>query len=262
MKTKLIFFALAVIFFLPACENNPVPPAYRPVFPALPEHWMEILGEPHWRLEWVGDGAVWKTADVYSGQAAPKIPLVNEWSSPILAWPYWPERGLLPGMMRPAGALFPWDALGQKVDLSWKAGAEAVFWKELARAERPPQPPSASAARRLPWYFDWPRFRELLESENISEPVRKDLWLADWGDIAQRTVNSGFDRRRITSRRYTERIIPEMGNRWISSSPFAPPLEFPPGSGLSINVTEVTDIWVSSDGILKASVSGWILLKN
>ena len=262
MKTK--FFTGMLIFLLAvlaSCENAPIRPSYRPVLPELPEHWKEIpggLGPPHWRLEWIGEGGVWIERDVSPGQAAPDISLMPEWSTPVLAWPFWPDRELLPGMMRPAGAIFPWDACGQKLCVSWQGGVHAFFWKELALAARSSVPASASEARRLPWYFDWPRFRELLESENISEAVRKDLWLADWKFIAQRTVQSGFDRRRIVSKSFTELTIPGLGGRWIGSSPFALPLDAPEDGPLTIGISDTADTWVSSGGVLKGSRAGWV----
>jgi len=250
---------LALFVLLAACENGPIHPSYRPVLPELPEHWKEILGEPHWRLEWIGEGGTWLERELIPGQSAPGISLMPQWSTPLLAWPFWPERELLPGLMRPAGAISPWDACGSNLTLSWEGGVHALFWKELALAERPSTPATAAEARRLPWYFDWPRFRELLESENIPEAVREDLWLADWKSIAGRTVQSGFDRRRIVSRSFTELVIPGFGGRWIGSSPFAPPLDAPADGPLNLSITGTTDTWVSSGGVLKASSSGWML---
>ena len=253
-------FLLALLVLLAACENGPIRPSYRPVLPELPEHWKEILGEPHWRLEWIGGGGAWHERELSPGQAPPSIPLMPEWPTPVLAWPFWPGRELLPGMMRPAGAIFPWDACGDTFGLSWQGGVHALFWKELALAERPSAPESASAARRLPWYFDWPRFRELLESENIPEAVREDPWLADWKSIAGRTVQSGFDRRRIVSRKFTELSvpIPGLGGRWIGSSPFAQPLDATADGSLRLSITDTTDTWVSSGAVLKASSAGWV----
>ena len=254
VKSALWLLAASLFAVLTACEDVPLPSAYCLVLPELPEHWGEILAEPHWRLEWAGPGGIWHEREIPPGQMPPDIALMPEWSSPALAWPFWPERGLVPGMMRPAGAVFPWDARGGKLAITWRGGVDALFWKELALAERT----SDAAERRLPWYFDWPRFRELLQSEHISEAVREDPWLADWKSIAGRTVQSGFDRRRIASRSFTELAVPSLDGRWIGSSPFALPLDAPP----HLNVTAVVDIWVSPSGILKASASGWVLHEN
>jgi hypothetical protein len=164
-----------------------------------------------------------------------------------------------PALMYPAGAIFPWDVSAGKINLSWEGGVPAVFWKELASAL--PAALSAtgsSAAKRLPWYFDWPRFRELLESGNIPEAVRQDLWLADWKSIAQKTVQSGFDRRRIVSRPLTKMSVPGLNGRWAGSSPFAPPVDAPPGGPLQLMVSDIPDTWVSTLGVLKCSTAGWV----
>ena len=260
MKTRLFMAILLtlLVVLLAACENGPVRSSYRPVLPETPEHWIEILGEPHWRLEWIGGEGTWLHWELSPGQTPPGLSLMPEWSSPVLAWPFWPGRELLPGMMHPGGALFPWDVCGSRIILSWEGGVAALFWKELALAERPSGPVSASEARRLPWYFDWPRFRELLESENISGAVREDLWLADWKSIAQRTVQSGFDRRRIVPRQFTELAIPGLGGRWIGSSPFALPLDAPADGPLRLNVADSPDTWVSAGAVLKCSAAGWV----
>ena len=251
------FIALLVLFvLLAACENGPIRSSYRPVLPELPGHWKEILGEPNWRLEWVGEEGTWQEWEGGPGSSPPGLSLIQEWTTAVLAWPFWPARNLLPGMMRPGGALFPWDVYGGMLALGWEGGVAAVFWKELALAERS----SAAAEGRLPWYLDWPRFRSLLfEDETISDAVRRDPWLADWKDIAGRTVKSGFDRRRIKSRSFTELTIPGLGGRWIGSSPFAPPLDTPVDGSLCLNVSDVPDTWVSSGAVLKCSTAGWVL---
>jgi hypothetical protein len=257
MKRKFQAVSVLVLIFVSACADRPIAPSYRLVLPPLPSHWEAVLGSAHWLLEWVDKGGVWREQVVFPGREAPSLSVMSEWSSPVLAWPFWPSRNLEARLMRPAGALFPWDVSGRnKLQLSWETGVEAFFWKELAAATRS----TAAADGRLPWYFDWPRFRDLLyESGLVSEPVRRDPWLSDWQDIAQRTVTSGFDRRRIVSRKYTELVIPDMGGLWVNSSPFAEPLEASPDGKLKLNVIAAPDTWVSATGILKASSSGWVL---
>ena len=239
-----------------ACENGSVRSFYQPVLPKLPPHWEEILGDAHWRLEWVGEDGSWREKHISDSRELPELSLIQEWTTPVLAWPFWPEWDLLPGMFRPCGALFPWDASGAKLKLGWKGGVDAFFWKELAAADYSID----TAKKRLPWYFDWPRFRELLyESGNVPEPVRSDPWLPDWKSIAQKTVQSGFDRRRIVARSSTELAIPSLSGRWIGSSPFAAPIYAAPGAPLLLPATDVPDVWVSSLGVLKCSASGWVL---
>jgi len=234
--------------------------SYKPVLPALPDAWSEILGDPHWRMEWIGEEGAWHEWEGRQGAEVPGLSLIQTWTTPVLAWPFWPELGLSPGIMRPSGALFPWDTCGGDLCLSWEGGVDAVFWKELAGAGRQDASAHAELARneRFPWLFDWPRFREIMEGGDIKAAVRYDPWVVDWKDVGRKTVESGFDRRRIKAMKFTEVEIPLPAGRWLSSSPFTPMLETPPGGRLTLEVTDAVGVWVSSGGILKVSTSGWI----
>jgi len=254
MKTLFFTVTFTLFVLLFSCDC-PIKPSYRLVLPELPGHWEEFPGKPHWRLEWINGNAAWQD---WEGLEVPEISINQEWTTAVLALPFWPERGLLPGMMRPSGALFPWDVSGETIVLSWKAGVEAFFWKEMVLADRP----AAAAENRLPWYFDWPRFRELMESENIPSIVCQNPWLADWKSIAQKTILSGFDRRRIVSRSFSGLAIPGLAGRWIGSSPFTEALETAPGSPLLLMVTDEPDTWVSEGAVLRCSSSGWVYLEH
>ena len=258
MKVKFLLGFLCVLVFFTACDNGPIRSSYNPVLPDLPIHWEEHLGRAHWRIEWLDEKMQWREMYLTPAARPLGLSLMQEWSSPVLAWPYWPSRKLLPGMMRPAGAVFPWDVSADKLNLSWSIGVEALLWKELLAAERSSQ----ASQGRLPWYLDWPRFRELLSAGNIPENVRLDPWLPDWKSIAQRTVTSGFDRRRIVSRTFTDLAIPELGGLWIGSSPFAPVINADPEGSLTIKVTSEADTWISAEGLLRASSSGWVFVGN
>ena len=133
---------------------------------------------------------------------------------------------------------------------------EAIFWKELAEAERL----TGAAEGRFPWLFDWPRFRELLESDDVPDSVRQDPWLVDWKELGGKTIQSGFDRRRIKVMKLTEMEIPELEGRWICSSPFAIPLLAPPGGPLNLEVTDAVGTWVSEMGVLKCSSLGFVFV--
>ena len=258
MKHRL-FLGIAFSLLLPAaCRDGPIRPSYRPVLPELPGHWKENFGEPHWRIEWLGEGAKWQERSISPAGRVPSLSLIQEWTTPVIAWPFWPDHGLVPGMMRPCGALFPWDVSGDEIALGWEAGVEAVFWKEMASAERT----TAAGEGRLPWYFDWPRFRAALGGAETPEDVRRDLWLPDWKGIAQKTVDSGYDRRRIVSRKFLTLAIPGFGGQWTGSSPFEPPLDAGEDGLLSLKVWEIPDTWVSEEGILKCSASGWVFIPH
>ena len=247
---------IGLMVLLAACGGSPIGSYHKALLPALPADWQEILGEPHWRLEWIGEEGSWYSLDLAPGMETPGLSLPPEWTTPVLAWPFWPSWDLHPGMMRPAGALFPWDSGGNGLYLSWKRGVDAVFWKELAAAERE----SEAAEKRLPWFFDWPRFRELFESGDLSDLVQQDPWLVDWRELSLSTVKSGFDRRRIKAMKFTEMEIPGFEGRWAASSPFVPSLDIPPGASLCVGVTYYVSVWVSETGILKCSSRGFVFV--
>jgi hypothetical protein len=254
MKYRFFVGFLVFAVLLAGCEGDSLNSSQRPDLPVLPEGWNEILGEPHWRLEWLGQDGAWMECYLSPGEEIPAISLIQEWATPVLAWPFWPGWDLIPEIMRPAGALFPWDAAGDRLELSWRGGAEAVFWKEMAAAKTEDVPDS-----RLPWLFDWPRFREILEGDEIPEAVSEDFWLVDWKDLAKRTVQSGFDRRRIKSMKLTEVEIPNLEGFWAGSSPFATPIEAPPGGPLCLEVAATVGTWVSANAVLKCSIDGWVI---
>jgi hypothetical protein len=248
---KRIFFAF--LFFpllLPsACSFPPIPRYYQVSLPFLPAPWGGLLGKPLWRLEWInGEGR----EEVYEGpeMGFPELSLIQEWSSPIIAWPYWPEKKLFPGDMKPAGAIFPWDVSGSRVILGWNAGVDAFFWRKLASG-------ATGNSTRVPWYFDWPRFRELFQGTVLDEAVRLDPWRVDWEVLARKTLESGFYRSRIVPRPVTELTIPGLGSFWIGSSPFSQPLDFPSGDSLILPAGEAVETWVSPEGILRCNRDTW-----
>jgi hypothetical protein len=255
------YMSFAVFLFLMAllagCDDGQeIRSSYRPVLPVLPGDWRDVLGEAHWRLEWIGEEGTWHKWEGKQDAGVPSLSLIQEWTTPVLAWPFWPELDLGPGVMRPAGGLFPWDTSGEKLVLSWEGGVDAVFWKEMAAVGI--DGPEAAKGNRLPWLFDWPRFREIMAGENISDAVRQDPWVVNWKEVGRKTAESGFDRRRIASMKITKIEISLPAGRWSGSSPFAPALEAPPEGTLALEVTDAVNTWVSSAGILKCSTSGWI----
>ncbi|GHU64270.1 hypothetical protein FACS189447_00710 [Spirochaetia bacterium] len=253
-----LFFAEILILAVTAC-SDPLKAEYRAVLPQLPQAWAEIMGTPHWRLQWINKNGVWESRDISPESGDCPVSLPEEWAAPILAWPYSPGKGLAPGCMRPAGAIYPWDASGAGITLSWQGGVDAWFWQELASGGLP-ETSKTSGTPRLPWLFDWPRFRELLQSSNVSEAIRSDPWTADWTSIAKKTLASGFDRRRITPRSRTEISVPGLDVPWLGSSPFAAPLTAAPGEDLRLRVCNEVETWVSTKGVIKGSKDAWIFI--
>ncbi|MCL2191474.1 MAG: hypothetical protein FWB79_05755 [Treponema sp.] len=256
MRTR-FFAALCASFLAVSCGAilHETAPGYVPNLPDPPPAWTALLGDPHWRIEWF-DGEGRKRYAELPGPGSPGISPPQTLATPVLALPFWPEKGIAPGVFRPAGAVFPFDVSGNRIFLSWQGGVEAAFFLELARAANGGLPPDGTAALRLPWNFNWPRFRRLFADPALNAEIRADPWLADWPGIADRTVRSGFDRRRLVPEARTALELPLDPGPWIGASPFAAPLAFE--SNPVFQVGPSADTWVSAGGLLRANTGAWI----
>jgi hypothetical protein len=255
MNRFLSLIAAFIGLFFADCGESPMDPRYSLELPALPQAWETILGSPHWRIEWQNSGGVKETATL-SGSGLVEITLPQIRASAVYAMPYWPEKGLSPGVFKPAGAIFPFDVYGKKITLSWQGGIDACMFRELAVVSSG----AGRAVSRLPHNFNWPRFRQLFDDESVNEAVRADPWLADWRVIAEKTVQSGFDKRRLVPEARTSLKIPVGPGPWIGSSPFTAPLVFE--STPSFPVRNASDTWVSAEGILRCNAETWIVITN
>ena len=256
MGMRLFIFRFFTVLFMSLqfiCCRDFTSPVYVLEFPQLPEFWVTFLGEPHWRVEWLNSDGRKQIADILSGSSM-EIELPNTWTNPVTAWPYWPDRSLYQGVFKPAGALFPFDAAKDRLRLSWKGGLDTVFYWELALA-------NMEKSSKLPAYFDWPRFRELLNSETLNEAVRYDPWLADWRSIAEKTMSSNFDQRRLVPETAEFLPISVPAGIWYSSSPFSEPLRFSEEELPAFPVRSGINVWVSSDGILRCNGKAWVFYK-
>ncbi|MCL1993876.1 MAG: hypothetical protein FWG66_13110 [Spirochaetes bacterium] len=250
---RFVALFLAVVFST-ACFEGVFHSQYTLVLPRPPEAWVSILGEPHWRVEWLAPNGSKKFQDIAPSQRL-EFELPQTWINAVTAWPYWPALGIGPGLFRPCGAIFPYDTVGSRIYLSWQAGIDAVFYWELVNAYR--QNASTSRVPRLPQYFDWLRFRELFQTDVLRQEMRDDPWLAAWPSIAERTVSSGFDRRRLVPEAVVQRPIPVPHGVWHGSSPFSRPLVFEEGQPPVFPARALTEVWISSEGILRSNNSAW-----
>jgi hypothetical protein len=236
---------------LNACDAD-FAPSYHVELPSIPPAWSSLLGSPHWQLAWI-DPEGRRQTSLFDETQVPAIQILGEWTNPVIAYPFWPRRGIRPGVMAPAGGLFPFDAAGNRICLSWPGGIEATLYLELAAQN--------GKVPRQPQYFNWTRFRELLESPHIHETLRKDPWSADWKAIALKICQSGFDPRRlIPSPRKNMQVPVNHRGPWIGTSPFADPLYQETGKALQIPVGEQPDTYLSSAGILRCTKDAWIFL--
>ncbi|MDR0558475.1 MAG: hypothetical protein LBG43_11550 [Treponema sp.] len=255
---NLAFFCLSAP--LAACGAGYDMP-YRVTPPSVPDAWTAVLGDNRWHIEWINSNGIRESRDVDGREASEtgiEIHILQEWASPVIAYPYWNGKDIAPDAMRPAGAVFPADAdiSSGAISLSWTGGVAAFLYMELATR-------AAHGAARQPQYFDWRRFRELLESAAIPEDIRMDPWLADWKAIAEKTVSSGFDSRRIVAVKRREIAVPAPpGEIWIGTSPFALPIAAPAETGkpLVLLASDAIDTYISQEGVLRISSSAWIWL--
>ncbi|MDR1637642.1 MAG: hypothetical protein LBR93_09930 [Treponema sp.] len=272
MKHLLIIVAL----FLAGCGEPILDLGFDLAAPTVPPAWEEMLGPPAWRVQWINRRGEWEVMETslsqegtvgqieVSGQAGTtgsglgRIDLPVSGVVPVLAWPFWPDLGILPGDFHPAGAIFPFDVSGGDLILSWEGGVAAFFYRSLAEAAGTG---SSKAALRRPGNFDWPRFRELLRDPALKESFRADPWTADWELIARETVESGFEKRRLVSAVRNELSVPVHPGPWISASPFPAPLFFgedPPVFPAPPGIEP--DAWYSAEGILRCAGNAWIFI--
>jgi len=250
-KLKQVFLILALAHLLACCADQ-FPSSYILNLPEPPSAWVSLLGAPHWRLEWINRDGQKQMVDYPPGSCGGiEIEIPITWTNPVTAWPYWPAHNLHPNTFKPCGALFPLDAKNGKLRLNWEAGVDTIFYWELAHANN--QNDSKS-----PSYFDWSRFRELFESETLSEAVREDRWVVNWRTVAERTISSNFDRRRIVSEAAQLKHIPVPAGTWYGASPFAKPLVFTEREQPVFPVRPGLNVWISAKGILRVNGNTWV----
>jgi hypothetical protein len=251
---KSLFLCILPALLASGCGRNLADSSYMLELPDLPPAWRELLGEPLWRIEWISPEG--RTESLQTREA-PEITVPPAWTSPVSAWPFWPEKGIGPGIFRPAGALFPFDAAGDLLRLGWRGGVEALLYWELASAY------SAGAETpvpRYPWNFNWPKFRELWDDPEFPEDVRLDPWKVDWKAAAAKIAATGFNKRRIVPEDRTALPIPTFPGPWIGVSPFAPPLIFGEGETPVFPAGPGVESWFSPAGILHCTAETWILI--
>ena len=249
MKLLTRLTAITVLALQFACCGDRFSSVYTLELPETPETWVLLLGEPHWRVEWLDPDGKKQSKDIPPGSTT-EIDIPATWTNPVTAWPWWPDHNLIPRFFKPAGALFPFDVSGKSLRLSWKAGPDTVFYWELAFANN-------QNALKIPANFDWPRFRELFETEALNEAIVKDPWLVDWRNVAEKTISSSFDRRRLVRQAAEKVTIPVSAGPWYGTSPFEEPLYFaeePPAFPVRAGV----NVWISNEGILRCNGKTWI----
>jgi len=241
------WLASGLALFLGACSNGLSPDSYRLRFPALPAVWEEALGPPEWQVSWVDEAGNIRQREAAAGF---DVTLAEDWPAAVIARPCWPEHGIRASLVKPAGAVYPFDARDGNLPLSWEGGVDAFFYFELAKGGN---------ENRAPYLFDWKRFRALFTSGALPADVVQDPWLADWEDIARKTCAAGFDARRIKAAKVTSvTFTPPEDGPWLGLSVFAQPLYWESHTPVIVPGQGEVSTWFSARGILR--VSGEVVL--
>jgi hypothetical protein len=261
LRGRIVLFSLLAggILGLGSCESRLLPSSYRAELPPLPPAWEEVLGPARWRVEWIDRQGAARSLETGGGRGA-DLDLIDAWANPVLAYPFWPDRNIAPGIFRPAGALYPFDVREGRISLSWRGGVEAWFYLCLREASaRGP----AKDAKRRPELFDWPRFRALLEGPDINAEAAADPWLPDWQGIADKTLQSGFSGQRIKPRSVEELpvVIPWTGI-YLGSSPFAEAVYREAGETAVFSVDHGVATYASAGGLLRCTRGVWMPIPN
>jgi hypothetical protein len=99
-----------------------------------------------------------------------------------------------------------------------------------------------------------------MDSDDITPDIRENPWLANWKDIAKKTVESGFNHRRIRAETRNKIAIYCPANLWIASSPFIEPIQVFPEEPLVLYTKEIPETWISSSGFLRCQSAAWIFI--
>jgi len=246
-----LFLALqfAVSLLTVSCRDIN-PSGYLLELPKTPEIWVSLLGEPCWRIEWISPESKMQTAFI-PPNGSQEIDIPSTWANPVTAWPYWPDFNLIPGFFKPAGAIFPFDVKDGNLCLSWEAGPDSIFYWELLNV-------NVDKNTRVPANFDWPRFRELFNTDKLKDAVREDPWLVNWRSAAEKTVSGNFDTRRLVPETAVLTKIPAASGPWYGTSPFTKPIYFGEGEPPVFPVRTGINVWISEDGILKVDGKTWV----
>jgi hypothetical protein len=252
---KRLIFKMMVVFVVVlqlTCCKDRYYSVYLPEMPPLPQNWVSLLGQPCWKVEFLDQNGVKQSKEIPPGQNV-EVELPNTWANPVTAWPYWPEFNLGPSFFKPAGGLFPFDVSGEKLILSWEAGVDAVFYRELMLS-------NSENVKKIPANFDWPRFRELIKTDVLEKAI--DPWLINWQNVAEKTISSNFDRRRLVPQTGEPEKIPVTSGPWYGSSPFAQELSFSNGEIPVFPGRPGVNVWICAEGILRINGKTWVFTEK
>ncbi|MDR1388666.1 MAG: hypothetical protein LBJ31_01635 [Treponema sp.] len=207
----------------------------------LPEHSAvdDILGKSRWKLEWKGPSGENNSAWLDGGGTSISVPA--EWPTAVFAWPYWPEKGIAPGLYYPAGGIYPFDVHGTSMSLDWEGGVDAFFYRELDNA-------AAARQERRAQFFNWQRFRTARQSVST---LKADPWLADWAAIARRSASGSFSVTALKAEAAANITFTVPANGpWLSASPFRGDYSWLLDEELTLPASPRGEFFVCAEGLL------------
>jgi hypothetical protein len=182
------------------------------VLPAPPEHWMRAFPDLDFQLlYWDAAGAPQRQDAPSAGTVA--IPCSRRGNSPVLAFPC--STADVSGLLRPAGGLFPIDAEGSVLQLTWRNGPLALLMFRLRSVDRDT---SLFNAGRLADYM-------------AREP---DPWALDLDAIAQRIADGTFSASDIDPLPRRDLTVVPGAGQWFLESPFSGVMSADPAGVLTV----------------------------
>ncbi len=246
----LIFLCFPVLF---ACSLGSHVEQYSLKLPEIGNLAEQVWGPITWKLDIIS--AEGRRQEIIDGGGEHIIVIAASTSTVFFARPHSAGAVQGPSLSLPAGGIYPSSLQGGKIVLDWPGGILAQLFVEMTAREH-------KDGRRAK-DFNWPRFHSLLEEGIGDNSLPEDLWAVDWGLFAQKTLDSGFDRRRIKAEAKTWSLnIGAAGDAgpWLSDSPFLRKLqEYNPCPGDLIGYGEGTRFWISPSQRLTGSAKGHIL---
>ncbi|MDR0908652.1 MAG: hypothetical protein LBM77_02700 [Spirochaetaceae bacterium] len=247
-----ILLLLLCSLLLAGCGDPLLPSSYKVSAPKIPLSWKDIDdGSLRWRLEWFSADGMQRSIEAGT-QGLPDIDIGCEQPSAILAYPY--SDKIAVGILRPAGAIFPYDALKDEkaretcIQLSWEGGFDAEFFIAVLKEAE-----SSGRSDRRPQKLDWPRFRRTLAD---------DPWEADLKSAAKKAVQSSFPAKNFPKRQGKAILakLPCEGT-WFSASPFKPALVSTADESIELQAGDTVDYLICKEGIFKYTADVQMFIK-
>lgn len=209
-----------------------------------------LWGPVSWELEWVSIRGI-EHCQVPSGGLVVQLA-----ADEVCGFSLRPcsdrSTGMPTPLSLPAGGLYPHDVRKGRLETDWVGGLAVNFFLELLRRER--------AGGRRAAAFNWPLFREVLEKGIEEGLLPEDPWCMDLGTVAAKTLDTGFDRRRLVASGPSRSVVlPQALSGWLSDSPFMRSQGQQGGESVELGTSSVR-FFVSDSALFHTGVGGSLLI--